>query len=182
VSEINLYKINNLKGFEKKLKDKEFKKKNKTKKVEIDKNNVKKTYLMTLYYHQAEEDKVLPSKNFAMNFGFTPPDMPSLPNAIILIEKDETFYGISFGSAFHYIDPYCNREWAFEFAKRMDYSKVNLIATTIPQSKLNKQTSTYINYNSTQINTGEALNKIAAYITAEDESDDFNTKLPTRFL
>lgn len=177
MSEINLYKINNLKGFEKKLKDKEFKKKNKTKKVEIDENNIKETYLMTLYYHQAEEDKVLPWKNFAMNFGFTPPDMPSRPNAIILIEKDETFYGISFGSAYHYINPYCDREWAFEFAKRMDYSKVNLIATTIPQSKLNKQTSTYINYNSTQINTGEALNKIAAYITTEDESDDFNNKI-----
>ena len=177
MSEINLYKINNLKEFKKKLKDKEFKKKNKTKKVEIDENNIKETYLMTLYYHQAEEDKALPWKNFAMNFGFTPPDMPSRPNAIILIEKDETFYGISFGSAFHYIDPYCDREWAFEFAKRMDYSKVNLIATTIPQSKLNKQTSTYINYNSTQINTGEALNKIAAYITTEDESDDFNNKI-----
>lgn len=177
MSEINLYKINNLKEFEKKLKDKEFKKKNKTKKVEIDENNIKETYLMTLYYHQDEEDRALPWKNFALKFGFTPPDMPSRPNAIILIEKDETFYGISFGSAYHYIDPYCDREWAFEFAKRMDYSKVNLIATTIPQSKLNKQTSTYINYNSTQINTGEALNKIAAYITTEDESDDFNNKI-----
>lgn len=172
MSEINLYKISNLKELKKKLNDKKFKKKNETKKVEIE----KETYLMTLYYHQDEENRALPWKNFAMNFGFTPPDMPSRPNAIILIEKDDTFYGISFGSAFHYIDPYCNREWAFEFAKRIDYSKVNLIATTIPQSKLNKQTSTYINYNSTQINTGEALNKIAAYIT-QDESEDFNNKI-----
>jgi len=177
VSDINLYKISNLKELKKKLKDKKFKKKNKTKKVEIGEDNTKETYLMTLYYHKDEEDKVLPWKNFALKFDFTPPDMPSRPNAIILIEKDEIFYGISFGSAYHYIDPYCDKEWAFEFAKRMDYSKVNLIATTIPQSKLNKQTSTYINYNSTQINTGEALNKIAAYITPEDESDDFNNKI-----
>lgn len=132
---------------------------------------------MTLYYLQDEKDKVLPWKNFARKFDFTPPNMPSRPSAIILIEKDATVYGISFGSAYHYIDPYCDKEWAFEFAKRMDYSKVNLIATTIPQSKLNKQTSTYINYNSTQINTGEALSKIAAYITPEDESDDFNNKI-----
>jgi len=177
VSEINLYKISNLKELKKKLKNKKFKKKNKTKKVEIGEDNTKETYLMTLYYHQEKEDKELPWKNFARKFDFTPPDMPSRPNAIILIEKDETFYGISFGSAYHYIDPCCDKEWAFEFAKRMDYSKVNLIATTIPQSKLNKQTSTYINYNSTQINTGEALNKIAAYITPEDESDDFNNKI-----
>lgn len=173
MSEINLYKISNLKELKKKLKDKKFKKKNETKKVEIE----EETYLMTLYYHQDEENKELPWKNFAHKFDFTPPDMPSRPNAVILIEKDETFYGISFGSAYHYIDPYCDKEWAFEFAKRMDYSKVNMIATTIPQSKLNKQTSTYINYNSTQINNGEALNKIAAYITPEDESDDFNNKI-----
>lgn len=177
MSDINLYKISNLNELKKKLKDKKFKKKNKTKIVEINEENTKETYLMTFYYHKDKEDKELPWKNFARKFDFTPPDMPSRPNAIILIEKDETFYGISFGSAYHYIDPYCDKEWAFEFAKRMDYSKVNLIATTIPQSKLNKQTSTYINYNSTQINTGEALNKIAAYITSEDESDDFNNKI-----
>ena len=177
MSDINLYKISNLKELKKKLKDKKFKKKNKTKKVEIGEDNTKETYLMTLYYHKDEEDKELPWKNFALKFDFTPPDMPSRPNAIIIIEKDKIFYGISFGSAYHYMDPYCDKDWAFEFAKRMNYSKVNLIATTIPQSKLNKQTSTYINYNSTQINTGEALNKIAAYITSEDESDDFNNKI-----
>lgn len=177
MSDINLYKINNLKELKKKLKDKKFKKKNKTKNVKIKKENTPETYLMTFYYHENEEEKELPWKNFARKFNFTPPDMPSRPNAIILIEKDEKHYGISFGSAYHYIDPFCDKEWAFDFAKRIDYSKVNMIATTIPQSKLNKQTSTYINYNSTQINTGEALNKIAAYITSEEESDDFNNKI-----
>ena len=177
MSDINLYKISNLNELKKKIKNKKFKKKNETRKIEIREGDTKETYLMTLYYHKNEEDKELPWKNFALKFDFTPPNMPPRPNAIILIEKDKTFYGISFGSAYHYIDPYCDKEWAFEFAKRMDYSKVNLIATTIPQSKLNKQSSTYINYNSININTGEALNKIAAYINSEEESFDFNNKI-----
>ena len=177
MSEINLYKINNIQKLREKLIDKEFKKKNGTKKIEIENNEIKEKFHMTFYYHQDSEEKELPWKNFAEKFNFTPPNLHSRPNAIILIENDGNYYGISFGTAYHYIDPFSNKEWAFEFAKRIDYSKVNLIATTIPQSKLNKQISTYINYNNTQINTGEALNKIAAYISTEDEFEDFNNKI-----
>ena len=43
------------------------------------------------------------------------------------------------------------------------------MATTIPQSKLNKQISSYINFNETEINVGESLNKITAYMEPNNE-------------
>lgn len=170
MSEITLYKISNIEELKKKLTEKEFKKQNETKKVEIKENERTETYFMELYYNQNTDFQELNWANFARKFNFNPPEIQSRPRAIIIIEKDETYYGISFGTAYHYIDSYTDRKWAFEFAKRVEYSKVNLIATSIPQSRLTKQTSSYRNYNETEINTGEALNKLKGYI----ELDNFN--------
>ena len=108
-------------------------------------------------------------KNFAKAFDFTPPDVQSNPRAMIIIKKNETYYGVSFGSAYHYIEPLSDKEWAFNYIKRLKYNKINLMATTIPQSKLNKQISSYINFNETEINVGESLNKITAYMEPNNE-------------
>ena len=94
MSEINLYKINNIQKLREKLIDKEFKKKNETKKIEIENNEIKEEFHMTFYYHQDSEEKELPWKNFAEKFNFTPPNLHSRPNAIILIENDGNYVSV----------------------------------------------------------------------------------------
>ena len=177
MSEITLYKINDLSELKSKLIEKGFEKKDNTKKVEIGENRNKETYLMEFYHEHNTDLNEVSWKNFAKNFDFTPSGIQSNPRAVILIEKDKMYYAISFGTAYHYLEPVSNKDWAFNFAKRVRYDKINLMATTIPQSKLNKQISSYRNYNDTYINMGEALNKVTAYMEPNDEFIDVGEKI-----
>lgn len=177
MTEITLYKINDISKLKSKLKNKGFEKKNNTKKVEIGSEENKDEYLMDFYYHHNTDLNELGWKNFASSFGFDIDDVQSNPRAVILIKKDEIYYAISFGSAYHYLEPLSDKEWAFDFAKRLEYGKINLMATTIPQSKRHKQISSYRNYNEKDINVGEALNKITAYLDSTVKFDDFGDKI-----
>lgn len=177
MSEINLYKISDIEKVIEKITDKGFEKKNESKAVEIGEGNEKETYHMSLYYNHNDAANDLSWKNFAENFDFTPSPIQSNPRAVIVIEKDNDCYAISFGTAYHYIEPLSDKEWAFDFAKRIKYDKVNLMATTIPQSKRNKQISSYRNYKETDINVGEALNKITAYMESDDGFADVGDKI-----
>lgn len=177
MSEISLYKINNMSKLKSKLIEKGFEKKNNTKKVEIGEGNDKGFYLMEFYYEHSTDLNVVSWQNFAKNFDVTPSEVQSNPRAVILVEKDDLYYAISFGTAYHYVESLSNNQWVFNFAKRLKYDKINLIATTIPQSKLTKQISSYRNYNETDINVGEALSKITAYVESNDEFIDVGEKL-----
>ncbi|WP_296789782.1 DUF6119 family protein [uncultured Methanobrevibacter sp.] len=177
MSDISLYKINNISKLKSKLIKEGFEKKNNTKKVEIGEGKDKKEYLMEFYYEHGMDLNVVSWHNFAENFDVTPSEVQSNPRAVILIERDESYYAISFGTAYHYVEPLSDKQWAFNFAKRLNYDKINLMATTIPQSKLTKQISSYRNYNETDINVGEALSKITAYMEPDDELIDVGEKL-----
>lgn len=177
MSEINLYKISDMSKLKSKLENKEFEKKSNTKEVIIGTGKNKEIYLMEFYYNHNIDLKELSWKNFALNFDFNPSDVQSNPRAMILIFKDNQYYAISFGTAYHYLESFSDKEWAFNFAKRIEYNKVNLMATTIPHSKRNKQISSYRNYNDTDVNVGEALSKITAYMEPNDEFPDVGDKI-----
>lgn len=177
MTEVSIYKINNLPKLKSKLIEKGFEKKNNTKKVEIDEENDKESYLMEFYYEHVTDLNEVSWQNFAKNFDVIPSQVRSNPRAVVLIEKGETYYAISFGTAYHYVEPFADKQWAFNFAKRLKYDKINLMATTIPQSKLTKQISSYRNYNETDINVGEALSKITAYMQTDGEFVDFGDKI-----
>lgn len=177
MSEINLYKISDMSKLKSKLENKEFEKKSNAKEVIIGTGKNKEIYLMEFYYNHNIDLKELSWKNFALNFDFNPSDVQSNPRAMILIFKDNQYYAISFGTAYHYLESFSDKEWAFNFAKRVEYNKVNLMATTIPHSKRNKQISSYRNYNDTDVNVGEALSKITAYMEPNDEFPDVGDKI-----
>ncbi len=177
MTEVSIYKINNLSKLKSKLLDKGFEKKNNTKKVEIGEGKDKESYRMEFYYEHDADLNEVSWQNFAKNFDVTPSQVQSNPRAVMLIEKDETWYAISFGTAYHYVEPLSDKQWAFNFAKRLKYDKINLMATTIPQSKLTKQISSYRNYNETDINVGEALSKITAYMQTDGEFYDVGDKI-----
>ena len=177
MSVINLYKIKHINAFKDKLKEKKFIQCPESRKVILNEGYNPKEYEMSFYYNKNQSSSDLSWANFANLFNVDTPKVNSRPKAIILIEKDDDFYGISFGTAYHTFNSFYDENWAFNFAKRIEFSQVQLIATTIPQSKLNKQISTYINYNGMEINSGEALSKIKAEMSNDGEQEIIKDKL-----
>lgn len=87
----------------------------------------------------------------------------SKPSAVVLIQYNKYYYAITFGYSYYYISKYADKNWAFNFAQRVDYNSIKSLEVVIPHSQLNKKNSSYINdYNYIDINSGEALTKIDA--------------------
>ena len=75
-------------------------------------------------------------------------DVYKSPRAILFIEKvcdeSEDIYAATFGSSFFKVDKYCDRDFGFKFAARMEYTNIKTTTLTSPNSKRSKMINTYI--------------------------------------
>lgn len=95
----------------------------------------------------------------------------SNPKAIILIKNEMYYYAITFGHSHHKPNLYCDRNWPFEYARRLKYKNIKSTSTTIPNSQRNQVTSGFRNYYSLDLDSGEGLNKLNAYAILEEKID-----------
>lgn len=86
------------------------------------------------------------------------------PKAVLLIRHNDEFYGITFGFAYFLVDKYCDRNFAFNFARKLKYKEVKTTALTTPNSQRNKSINTYVNYNNFEFDSGESFTKIKAAV------------------
>lgn len=86
-----------------------------------------------------------------------------------MVYKEDKIYAVPFGNAFFTIDRYCDYNFAFEFAKRIDYKTVNTSALIIPQSQRNRIINTYTNYSYLDYDSGESYSKLKIHLLGESE-------------
>ena len=69
------------------------------------------------------------------------------PQAVLIAQKETgSLYAITYGHAFFLVDKYCDMDFGFSVARRMDFDEIKTTTLTTPNSKRNKTVNTYINY------------------------------------
>lgn len=90
------------------------------------------------------------------------------PKSVLLIEKDDIAYAVTFGASYFIVDKYCDRNFAFNFARKVEYKEIKTTALTAPNSQRNKIINTYINYNDLEFDSGESFTKVKAKLSIDD--------------
>lgn len=94
------------------------------------------------------------------------------PKAVLLLEEinenAENNYAVTFGSSYFKIDKFCDRDYGFSFASRMEYTNVKTTTLTSPNLTRNKTVNTYINYNDLDFNSGESYSKLKVNVKLDD--------------
>ena len=134
------------------------------------------TISLTLYILDRQNRNDL-SWNWVL-IGFNQPEISTVssPKAIVLAEKDDdTTYAVTFGSAFFLVDKYCDKNFGFDFARKLSFSEIKTTTLTTPSSRRNKTVNTYINYNQLEFDSGESFAKLKAKV---DVGEDFSLFKP----
>ncbi|MCM3732726.1 TIGR04141 family sporadically distributed protein [Fictibacillus nanhaiensis] len=128
---------------------------------------------LTLYISAPSEEKKV-TWNWLLN-EFQEEIKTSLPNpkAIVVIKHEDQLYGVTFGFSYFVVDKYCDRNFAFNFARKLDYKEVKTTALTTPNSQKNKSINTYINYNNFEFDSGESFTKIKAKLNIKEDFKTF---------
>lgn len=84
----------------------------------------------------------------------------SNPKAILLITNNNNHYVYAFGTSYILADRYCDREMAFNFARKIEYKDIKMISKVAPYSKNNKTINAFTNSEVLIFDSGEALTKI----------------------
>lgn len=98
----------------------------------------------------------------------------SNPKALIQIKVEDNIYAITFGTAYFFVDKFCDRKFPFEFAKRSDYKDIKTTALISPSRQKNKTINTYINCNELEYDSGESFSKIKANMKIDKDEERFN--------
>ncbi|MEC3638711.1 DUF6119 family protein [Bacillus halotolerans] len=124
-------------------------------------------YSFSLFKINEEVDKEI-SWNWILN-EFEQPllSVRTQPKAVLVIEYDNEMYAMTFGSAFFLVDKYCDRNFAFEFARRMKYLEIKTTTLLSPNMQRNKNISTYINYENLEFDSGESFAKLKAKLNLD---------------
>ncbi|WLD93355.1 DUF6119 family protein [Alkalihalobacillus sp. AL-G] len=125
-------------------------------------------YSMTLYYSTNPEDKEISWNWVLTEFELDTVTRNVSPKSIILVKLNEEYYTVTFGHSYFKVDQYSDKEWAFDFARRLNFSNIRTTAITNPNSQRNKTVNTYLDYENLDFNSGEALTKLKAKIDLEE--------------
>lgn len=170
MSSINLYKIDEgrLEEFTRDL----LKKMNYVKTVERKgrvPNGEVESFGLTLYLARPEQQRDISWNWVLEEFEEAQIKTPLVPKAVVLVEcDDESVYAVSFGHSFFTVDKYCDRDFGFEFARRLKYKEIKTTTLTTPSSRRNKTVNTYINYSELEFDSGESFAKLKAKVDLAD--------------
>jgi uncharacterized protein (TIGR04141 family) len=132
---------------------------------------IESQFEMDLFFGAGIDGKPL-TWNWVLNaFGHQNVLNDGAPKAVVLISLQGATYAITFGHSFYRVDQFSDKDWAFEFAKRLKYVNIRTTAITNPNSLRNKTVNTYLEYENLDLGSGEALTKLKAKI---EVPPDFN--------
>lgn len=128
-------------------------------------DNIEETFGLTLYLSNPREDRQI-SWNWVLEaFHEQAINVSTAPKGIVVIEKDDdTTYAVTFGHAYFLVDKYCDRDFGFMFARKIQYKEIKTTTLTTPNSRRNKTVNTYINYNELEFDSGESFAKLKAKV------------------
>lgn len=124
-------------------------------------NNRPETFGLSLYLAQPNHRKDLVWSWVLDEFNLDHVQTIPAPKAVILVEREDgSTYAVTFGSSFFSVDKFCDRNFGFDFARRLDYKEIKTTTLTTPNSQRNKTVNTYINYNELEFDSGESFAKL----------------------
>lgn len=145
--------------------------------IEKQVNGADTMFGLTLYISRPQHDKELNWNWLLSAFQLNNQDITPSPKAVLIVEKDSTIYAITFGHAFFLVDKYSDRDFGFNFARKIRYKEIKTTALTSPHSRRNKTVNTYINYNELEFDSGESFAKIKAKADLPDGFETFKPSL-----
>lgn len=146
--------------------------------LSVNPNNEEETLSMTLYVSYTQHDHELSWQWLLDEFEQPEITVVSSPKAVVLIEKeDNATYAATFGNSFFLVDKYCDRNFGFAFAKKLDYNEIKTTTLMTPVSRKNKTINSYINYNELEFDSGESFSKIKAKALLPNEFSLFKPTL-----
>lgn len=126
------------------------------------------TFNYSLYKIEEEVEKEI-GWNWILNeFAQSHISVKTQPKAVLVIEYDDEMYAVTFGSAFFLVDKYCDRNFAFDFARRVSFLEIKTTTLLSPNMQRNKNVSTYINYEDLEFDSGESFAKLKAKLQLDD--------------
>ena len=173
MASVNLYKIdsNKINDFLQDINNSDFERKTNPSLTE-DVDGEKYEFKPSLYIVNPKQS----NKEISWNWLLDEFDEPSIniykaPKAILIIDEirdeSEEIYAVTFGNSFFKVDKYCDRDFGFKFAARIEFSNIKTTTLTSPNLKKNKTINTYIDYNELDFDSGESFAKLKINIKAE---------------
>ncbi len=130
-------------------------------------NNEKEDETFHFFYSQNKQEKQPKWQWLFEEFKVTVPKYTSSPNGILLYYLENDIFALSFGTAFHILDKYCQKDFGIEFAKRCDFNQIKTTTSAKTNSKINKQINSFTKNNSLNFNTGDTFAKIKGKVDFE---------------
>lgn len=168
---INLYKIDNEKKqlFFQKLAQKTYN----LNTIYFDKQDEQKNIIRfecTLYVSYLDETKEISWNWVLQEFNQQSIEIPVMPKSVIVIEsQEEKTYAITFGHSYFLVDKFCDRDFGFNFARKISYDEIKTTTLTTPNSRRNKTINTYINYSELEFDSGESFAKLKAKLKLPED-------------
>lgn len=97
----------------------------------------------------------------------------SNPKGMLLVTYQRNYYVYTFGLSYSIADKYCDREFGFNFAKRLGYENIQLVSKIAPHSKNNKTIDSFIHNENLFFDSGEAYTKIKGKATLKSNFNIF---------
>lgn len=175
---LNLYKIDNSKkhAFFQELSNKM----DKSQTIFINKliENKNVEFGLTLFYSRPNRAKDIKWNWLLKKYNEEEIHIDPSPSAVLLIEKDdENVYAATYGHSFFIVDKYADRDFGFNFARKMSFDEIKTTTLTTPNSRRNKTVNTYINYDELEFDSGESFAKLKAKVELDDEFTLFKPSL-----
>lgn len=130
--------------------------------------NEENIYTVGTYINVPGEAKPLEWQWILDEYDYEVMNTLSSPRAVLVIEGAVDTYAVTYGLSYFVVDKYCDIDFAFDFARRIDFKQIKTTTLTAPNSQRNKMINVYLNYNDLSFDSGESYAKIKAKIKTED--------------
>ena len=120
-------------------------------------------YECSLYLSYPTEIKEISWNWVLQEFNQKSIEIQAMPKCIIVIKgREEKTYVVTFGHSYFLVDKFCDRDFGFNFARKLSYDEIKTTTLTTPNSNRNKTINTYINYSELEFDSGESFAKLKA--------------------
>lgn len=103
--------------------------------------------------------------------------LTKFPKGLLFTEINNNLYVASFGTAYNFVEKYCDKNFAFSFARKFAYEKIKSTYQSNPNSNKNKVINSYINNEYFDYDSGSAFIKIKAKLKLEQGFTLFNSNI-----
>ena len=132
---------------------------------------------LLLFTVNEKEEKKVPwewvLREFKTNEVFNVPN----PKSVLLIKKGKNAYAVTFGYSFFLVDKYCDDDFGFDFARKVELDGIKITSLTSPHSKRNKTINSFVDYDNLEFDSGESYSKIKANVKIDSEFKLFKPML-----